>query len=415
MLDIKTLRNDFEGAQAAMARRGGDFDLTPFLDMDKKRRELIQEVEQLKAKLNAASKAGAEARDQLRELSKTIKGLDTELAAIEDELDGFLLQFPNLPSPDTPDGVDENDNVEVRKFLNPTNFDFEPKPHWELGKDLDILDNETAAKITGSRFMVLKGAGANLERALMNFMLDLHTEEHGYDVVFPQVIAHERSMIGTGQLPKFADDMFKIENTDYYLISTSEVTVTNIHRESILEGSRLPISYTAYSQCFRKEAGSAGRDTRGLIRQHQFSKVELVKFTKPGDSYKELENLTAHAEKVLKLLELPYRVVRLCAGDLGFAAAMTYDIEVWMPSYGRYVEISSCSNFEDFQARRAAIRYKEGVGEKPQFVHTLNGSGLAIGRTIAAIMENYQNLDDTITIPKVLIPYMRGVEKIERK
>jgi len=415
MLDIKTLRNNFEAAQAAMARRGDDFDLTPFLDMDKKRRDLIQEVEQLKARLNAASKAGAEAREELRELSKTIKGLDTELTVIEDELDGFLLQFPNLPSPNTPDGADENDNVEVRKHLDPTTFDFEPAPHWDLGKDLDILDNETAAKITGSRFMVLKGAGATLERALMNFMLDLHTGEHGYDVVFPQVIAHERSMIGTGQLPKFADDMFKLENTDYYLISTSEVTVTNIHRESILDGAELPISYTAYSQCFRKEAGSAGRDTRGLIRQHQFSKVELVKFTKPEDSYRELENLTGHAEKVLKLLELPYRVVRLCAGDLGFASAMTYDIEVWMPSYERYVEISSCSNFEDFQARRAAIRYKEGVGEKPQFVHTLNGSGLAIGRTIAAVMENYQSADGTITVPRVLIPYMRGVEKIERK
>ena len=413
MLDIKDLRNNFEGAQAAMARRGGDYDLTPFLDMDKKRRELILQVEELKAKRNAASKAGAEARDELRELSQTIKGLDMELTAIEDELDGFLLQFPNLPSPNTPDGKDENDNVEVRKHLEPRNFDFEPIPHWDLGKTLDILDNETAAKITGSRFMVLKAGGAKLERALMNFMLDLHTEEHGYEVVFPQVIAHERALIGTGQLPKFADDMFKLENTDYYLISTSEVTVTNIHREEILDGGKLPISYTAYSQCFRKEAGSAGRDTRGLIRQHQFSKVELVKFTKPEESYGELEKLTAHAEQVLKLLGLPYRVVRLCAGDLGFASAMTYDIEVWMPSYQRYVEISSCSNFEDFQARRAAIRYKDGVGEKPQFVHTLNGSGLAVGRTIAAIIENYQNADGTITVPEVLIPYMRGVEKIE--
>ncbi|MCL2855633.1 MAG: serine--tRNA ligase [Defluviitaleaceae bacterium] len=413
MLDIKTLRNDFDTSAGALARRGKGFDLTPFLEMDERRRALILQVEELKAKRNAASKGGAEARDEMRELGQTIKGLDAELATVEAELDGFLLQFPNLPSPHTPNGIDENDNVEMRKHLEPAKFDFEPIPHWDLGKTLDILDNETAAKITGSRFMVLKGAGATLERALMNFMLDLHTEQHGYEVVFPQVVAHERSMVGTGQLPKFADDMYKLENTDYYLVSTSEITVTNMHRESILDGNQLPISYTAYSQCFRKEAGAAGRDTRGLIRQHQFSKVELVKFTKPEDSYTELEKLTGHAEKVLQLLDLPYRVVRLCAGDLGFAAAMTYDIEVWMPSYNRYVEISSCSNFEDFQARRAAIRYKDGVGEKPRFVHTLNGSGLAIGRTMAAIMENYQNADGTIAIPKALIPYMRGVEKIE--
>ncbi|MCL2753607.1 MAG: serine--tRNA ligase [Defluviitaleaceae bacterium] len=417
MLDAKYLRENFDKAVARMARRKKDFDLSPFINMDKKRREIIVEVEELKAKRNAASgqKVSEEMRQQMKDLSAQIKALDTELAKTEEELDSFLLAFPNLPHDDVPDGADENDNVVVRSHLEPTAFNFEPLPHWELGKTLNILDNETAGATTGSRFMFLKGAGAQLERALINFMLDLHTEKHGYTEVFPPFIAHERSMYGTGQLPKFAEDAFKIEGWDYYLIPTSEVTVTNMHRESILDGDLLPVKYTAFSACFRAEAGSAGRDTRGLIRQHQFNKVELVKFTCPEESYNELEKLTTNAEEVLKQLGLPYRVSLLCAGDMGFASAKTYDLEVWMPSYNRYVEISSCSNFEDFQARRAQIRFKDGVGQKPQLVHTLNGSGLAIGRTMAAIIENFQNTDGTIHIPKVLQPYMRGATKIDAR
>ncbi|MCL2575082.1 MAG: serine--tRNA ligase [Defluviitaleaceae bacterium] len=422
MLDAKYLRENFDTAQAAIARRGKGFDLSPFLDMDKKRRALILEVEELKAKQNADSKQvpilKKEGKDttaifaEMKLLSEKIAKLDGELNTTQKELDDFLLIFANFPNPSVPDGADDTSNIEMRKHLEPTKFAFEPLPHWELGKSLNILDNETAGITTGSRFMFLKGAGARLERALINFMLDLHVENHGYTEIFPPFIAHERSMYGTGQLPKFAEDAFKLEGWDYYLIPTSEVTVTNMHRESIIDGVDLPIKYTAFSACFRAEAGSAGRDTRGLVRQHQFNKVELVKFTRPEDSYAELEKLTENAEEVLKQLQIPYRVVKLCAGDLGFSAAMTYDIEVWMPSYNRYVEISSCSNFEDFQARRAQIRYKDGAGTKPALVHTLNGSGIAIGRTMAAIIENFQNADGSITIPQALQPYMRGVDKI---
>ncbi|MCL2168591.1 MAG: serine--tRNA ligase [Defluviitaleaceae bacterium] len=413
MLDARILRNNFESLQAGMARRGNpDLDLSPFLEMDAKRRALQAEVDGLRAQLNAGSKAGGAAnREELKALSGKIKELEAELKTSEEEQDTFLMRFPNIPHASVSEGKDADDNVEVRVHLTPTKFDFEPKPHWDLGRDLGILDNETAGSTTGSRFMFLIGAAAKMERALINFMLDTN-EKSGYTEVFPPFIAHEHSMVGTGQLPKFKEDMFKLEGWDYYLIPTAEVTVTNMHREQILDGDMLPISYTAFSACFRAEAGAAGRDNRGLIRQHQFNKVELVKFTRPEDSYAELERLTSHAEEILKLLELPYRVVKLCTGDMGFASAMTYDIEVWMPSYERYVEISSCSNFEDFQARRANIRYKAEKGAKPAFVHTLNGSGLAVGRTMAAIMENYQNADGTITIPKALVPYMNGVEKI---
>jgi len=425
MLDIKTLRGDFNKAQAALNRRGKDLDLTPFLTMDEERRTLIGQVEDLKAKQNATSKQVPVLKKQgedvsgilaeMKELSDKIKALDDELHAIENRLEAFLLVFPNLPSENTPDGKDSEDNAEIRCYLEPKIFDYTPLAHWDIGKNLGIMDAETAGKVTGTRFMFYLGLGARLERALINFMMDTHADNHGYTEVFPPFIAHRHSMQGTGQLPKFEEDMFKLEGHDYFLVPTAEVPVTNMYRESILDGSLLPISHTAYSACFRAEAGSAGRDTRGLIRQHQFNKVELVKFTKPEESYSELEKLTSHAEEILKRLNIPYRVVKLCAGDLGFSAAMTYDIEVWMPSYERYVEISSCSNFGDFQARRAGIRYKENTGEKAAFVHTLNGSGLAVGRTVAAILENYQNQDGSVTIPAALVPYMNGVDVIGPK
>lgn len=425
MLDIKVLRNDFENAKAALARRGKNLDLTPFLEMDFRRRGLIAQVEELKAKQNATSKQvpvlKKEGKDvtavleEMKHLSDEIKALDDLLGIAEADLEQFLLGIPNLPHADTPNGTDEADNVEVRRFLEPTKFDFSPLPHWELGVNLGILDFETGAKVTGSRFTFLKGLGARLERALMNFMLDVHTTKHGYTEVFPPFIAHRRSMQGTGQLPKFEEDMFKLENSEYFLIPTAEVTVTNMHRESILDGSLLPINYAAYSANFRAEVGSAGRDTRGVIRQHQFNKVEMVKFVKPETSYAELEKIVCNAEEILKLLGLPHRISLLCAGDIGFCAAKAYDLEVWMPSYDRYVEISSCSNFEDFQARRAGIRFKDAAGEKASFVHTLNGSGLAVGRTTAAILENYQQKDGSILIPKVLAPYMNGVDIIAAK
>ena len=412
MLDIRKLRNDFDRAVAGMAKRGNPaLDLSPFVELDARFRSLQAQVDELKAQRNAGSRDKNADRDKMRELGSQIKSIDAELDAVQNELNEFLLSFPNFPHESVPVAEDESGNVEVRRHLEPTSFEFEPKGHWDLGKDLGILDNETAGKTTGSRFMFLIGAAARMERALANFMLDINTN-NGYTEVFPPYIAHERSMTGTGQLPKFKDDAFKLEGWDYYLIPTSEVTVTNMHREEILDASQLPISYTSFSACFRAEAGAAGRDTRGLIRQHQFNKVELVKFTHPDESYRELEKLTNNAEDILKALDLPYRVVQLCTGDMGFAAAKTYDLEVWMPSYDRYVEISSCSNFEDFQARRAGIRFKEGQGARPQHVHTLNGSGLAIGRTMAAIMENFQNADGTIDVPKVLVPYMNGVEKI---
>ena len=423
MLDIKILRNDFENVKKGLARRDDKIDLNPFIEMDKDHRALITEVEGLKAMQNAASKQvpilkakGEDASHVLEEmkgLSAKIKELDDRLRGLTNELNEFLMQLPNVPNENVPDGSSSDDNFEVRRGFSPRQFEFEPQPHWDIGKALGILDAETAAKVTGARFMFYKGLGARLERALINYMLDVHGEQNGYEEVFPPFIAHRHSLEGVGQLPKFEDDVFKLSGHEYYLVPTAEVPITNMYREMILEGDRLPISHVAYSACFRAEAGSAGRDTRGLIRQHQFNKVELVKFTKPQDSYDELERLAGHAEGILKGLELPYRVMRLCAGDMGFSSAMTYDLEVWMPSYDNYIEISSCSNFEDFQARRAGIRYKSAKGDKAAFVHTLNGSGLAVGRTVAAILENFQNVDGSVSVPKVLVPYMNGVKRIE--
>lgn len=423
MIDLKLLRTEPETVKAALARRKEDVDLDRLLALDQEKRQVLYEVEQKKAEQNAVSKkipamkkAGEDTTAifaEMKVLSEAIKNYDDTLRELDEKIEALSYTIPNLPNPTVPDGDTDEDNVEIRRFMEPTAFDFEPKAHWDLGKDLGILDPETAAKITGTRFTVYKDAGARLERAIMNFFLDTHTAQHGYQEIFPPFMVHRSSMVGTGQLPKFEEDAFKVANTDYFLVPTAEVPVTNMHRDEILDGSNLPLKYCAYTACFRAEAGSAGRDTRGLIRQHQFNKVELVKFTKPEESYAELEKLTADAEDVLKLLKLPYRVVKICIGDLGFTAAMKYDIEVWMPSYNRYVEISSCSNFEDFQARRANIRYKDSVKDKARLVHTLNGSGVAIGRTTAAILENYQNEDGSITIPEVLRPYMGGLEKIE--
>jgi len=351
----------------------------------------------------------------MKELAAEIKDLDAQVAEADKALNDYMLTLPNIPHPSVPKGKTDADNVEIRHFSEPTKFDFEPKAHWDLGADLGILDPETAAKISGSRFTVYRGDGARLERAIMNFFLDTHTAEHGYTEVFPPFMVSRESMTGTGQLPKFEDDAYKVfgDGKEYFLVPTAEVPVTNMYRDQILDGAKLPIKHCAYTACFRAEAGSAGRDTRGLIRQHQFNKVELVKFTKPEDSYEELEKLTADAEDVLQRLGLPYRVVRICIGDLGFTAALKYDIEVWMPSYGRYVEISSCSNFEAFQARRANIKYKDNPKAKAEYVHTLNGSGVAIGRTTAAILENYQQADGSIVVPEVLRKYM-GKDVITR-
>lgn len=423
LLDPKFIRENPDLVKEAMANRGEDVDIDAFLDLDEKRRNYIAEAERLKNKRNTVSQEIARLKrdkqdaskliEEMKEVSKTIKEYDEKLQQIEEELQSILMNIPNIPHSSVPIGESDEDNVEVRRWGEPKKFDFEPKAHWDLGEALNILDFSTAAKVTGARFTFYKGLGARLERALINFMLDLHTSEHGYLEVFPPFMVHRRSMIGTGQLPKFEEDAFKVDGTEYFLIPTAEVPVTNMYREQILDGDQLPIKHVAYSACFRAEAGSAGRDTRGLIRQHQFNKVELVKFTKPEDSYEELEKLTQDAEKVLQALGLPYRVVALSTGDLGFSSAKTYDIEVWMPSYGRYLEISSCSNFEDFQARRANIRFRPAAKEKPQYVHTLNGSGIAVGRTVAAILENYQQEDGSIKIPEKLVPYMGGVEKID--
>ena len=418
MIDIKLLRTEPEKVIAALKRRKEKVDIEGLLALDKEKRELMYEVEQKKAEQNvvnkkipAMKKAGEDTTAvfaEMKQLSADIKECDDKIRELDEKITAISYTIPNIPNPTVPDGDTDEDNVEVRRFMEPTVFDFEPKAHWDLGKDLKILDPETAAKITGTRFTVYRGAGAQLERAITNFYLDMHTTKHGYKEIFPPFMVHRNSMIGTGQLPKFEEDAFKVAGTDYFLVPTAEVPVTNMHRDEIIDGSQLPLKYCAYTACFRAEAGSAGRDTRGLIRQHQFNKVELVKFTKPEESYAELEKLVADAEDVLKMLKLPYHVVKICIGDLGFTAAMKYDIEVWMPSYGRYVEISSCSNFEDFQARRANIRYKNSSKDKAQLVHTLNGSGVAIGRTTAAILENYQNADGTVTVPEVLRPYMGG-------
>lgn len=417
MLDIKKIRNNPEEIKTKIKTRNTNLDsvIDEVLKLDEVRRKLIAEAESMKAEQNgynkkipAMKKNGEDTTEimkNLKELSKNIAEKNKELSEIENKQRELILYIPNVPNESVPIGKDDTENVEIRRFGEPRKFDFEPKPHWEIGKNLGILDPERAAKVTGARFHFYKGFGAKLERAVINFFLNTHSES-GYTEVLPPHIVNSDSLYGTGQFPKFKEDVFKLENTDYYLIPTAEVPVTNFHRDEILDGSKLPIKYCAYSACFRSEAGSAGRDTRGLIRQHQFNKVELVKFVKPENSYDELEKLTNDAEKLLQLLKIPYRVVCLSTGDIGFCSAKTYDIEVWMPSYNRYVEISSCSNFEDYQARRAQIRYKDNPKDKAQFVHTLNGSGLAVGRTVAAILENYQNKDGSITIPEVLKNYL---------
>lgn len=416
MLDIKVIRTETERVKKALSRRKEVVDIDALLALDNERREALFEVEKKKNAQNEESKRipvlKKEGKDvsalfeDMKKLSADIKEYDEKIRNLDEQINKIMLTIPNIPADDVPDGETDEDNVEVRRFMEPTKFDFEPKAHWDIGADLDILDAPTAGKVTGTRFTFYKDKGARLERSIINFYLNTHTEQNGYMEVFPPYMVHRRSMVGTGQLPKFEEDAFKVMNTDYFLIPTAEVPVTNMYRDQILDGNKLPIKHVAYSACFRAEAGSAGKDTRGLIRQHQFNKVELVKFAKPETSYEELEKLTRDAEKVLQLLKLPYRVVKICVGDLGFTAAKKYDIEVWMPSYGRYVEISSCSNFEDFQARRANIKFKNAQGEKAQYVHTLNGSGVAIGRTVAAILENYQNADGSVTVPEVLRPYM---------
>ena len=422
MLDIKILRQNPEIIKEALKNRCNDLDITPAIELDKQRREILAEVEQKKAKQNeiskkvpAMKKAGENTDElfkEMKELSNTIKLDDEKVREIDEQLKDFMLKIPNIPNASCPIGSDDSENVELRRWGTPREFDFEFKPHWDLGTDLDIFDFERGTKIAGTRFTVYKGLGSRLERSVIQYFLNTHTEQSGYTEVFTPFMVNRASMTGTGQLPKFEEDAYNVKNNDFFMIPTAEVPVTNLFRDEILDGSELPIKYCAYSACFRAEAGSAGRDTRGLIRQHQFNKVELVKFAKPEESYAELEKLTNDAERVLQLLGLPYRVVALTTGDIGFSSAKTYDIEVWMPSYGRYVEISSCSNFEDFQARRASIRYKNGPKDKAQFVHTLNGSGVAIGRTTAAILENYQNADGSVTIPEALRPYM-GVEEIK--
>jgi len=421
MLDLKFVRSNPDIVKEALAKRHADINLDDFLQEEEKRRQLLFEVENLKAERNKVSeevarlkKHGHNAEElilKMRDVGQKIKEMDDSLNTIEQRMQEVLYLIPNIPHQSVPVGKDENDNAEIRKWGTPRSFEFTPLAHFEIGEKLDILDFGRAGKVTGARFTFYKGLGARLERSLINFMLDRHTRK-GYVEVFPPFMVNRQSMIGTGQLPKFEQEAFKVENTDYFLIPTAEVPVTNIYREEILDGEKLPLYYCAYSACFRAEAGAAGRDTRGLIRQHQFNKVELVKFSLPENSYEELEKLTANAEAILQELELPYRTVALSTGDLGFSSAKTYDIEVWLPSFNAYREISSCSNFEDFQARRANIRFRRGPKEKPEFVHTLNGSGLAIGRTVSAILENCQEQDGRVRIPKALQPYM-GVEYID--
>ncbi len=425
MLDLKYLRENLEDVKRRLATRGGVADLSRLKGLDEKRRQIITEVEALKNRRNTVSqeigrlkKRGESADDlikEMQEVSQRIKTLDGELEGCERELKEFLLTIPNIPHSSVPEGRDATENRVVRKWGEIRNFTFNPREHTEIGEALGILDFKRAGKIAGARFSLLRGVGALLERALINFMLELHTTRHGYTELLPPFIVNSESMIGTGQLPKFEEDLFKIEGWGHYLVPTAEVPVTNVHRDEILDESLLPLCYTAYTPCFRKEAGSYGKEVKGLIRQHQFNKVELVKFTTPETSYEELEKLTNDAETVLKELGIPYRVVILCTGDMGFSAAKTYDIEVWLPGQGRYVEISSCSNFEDFQARRANIRYRPKGGGKPRFVHTLNGSGLAIGRTVVAILENYQTENGEVVIPEALRQYMGGMERIVRE
>ena len=424
MLDVKFVRENIDAVKTMLSNRHNKLSLDGFVDLEKKRREVLAETETLKAQRNTVSKqigamkkSGENADAMVAEMQavgEKIAKLDAELKEIDGQLQDIMLSIPNMPKEDVPYGVDDSDNPEVRKHGEPTKFDFEPKAHWDIGEALDIIDSERAAKVTGARFTFYKGLGARLERALINFMMDLHATKHGYTEVLAPCIVNKDSMIGTGQLPKFAEDMFKLEGLDYYMVPTAEVPTTNYHREEILDGKNLPEHYCAYTACYRAEAGSAGRDTRGLIRQHQFNKVELIKFTKPEDSWNELEKMVDDAEDVLRILEIPYHVVLLCTGDMGFTSAKTYDIEVWMPAQNCYREISSCSNCLDFQARRAGIKFRREPKAKPEFVHTLNGSGLAVGRTFAAILENYQQADGSVVVPKALIPYMGGVEVIRK-
>ena len=424
MLDIKFVRDNPELVLENLRKRHNPMNLDRFMELEKERREVIAETEQLKSQKNAVSKKISEMKKnkenadeviaQMRQVGEQISKLDSKLREIQEELHDILLRIPNMCHESVPEGNNDSDNPEVRRWGEPRKFDFTPKAHWDIGAELDILDPERAAKVTGARFTFYKGLGARLERALINFMMDLHVDKQGYTEMLAPFIANKESMTGTGQLPKFSEDMFKLEGMDYYLVPTGEVPATNFHRDEILDGDKLPEHYSVYTACFRAEAGSAGRDTRGLIRQHQFNKVEMIKFVKPETSFEELEKMTNNAEEVLQLLEIPYHVVKLCTGDIGFTATMTYDIEVWLPSCNMYREISSCSNVGDYQARRANIKFRRTPGAKPEFVHTLNGSGLAVGRTVAAVLENYQQEDGSVIIPKVLRPYMGGIEIIKK-
>ncbi len=424
MLDLKFVRSNLRLVREMLDARGYDLDMSRFEDLDKERRAGLSQLEQLRHKRNKVSeqiaqmkKRGEDASDiisEMKQVSSQIKDLEKQVSRVEEELRELLMLIPNIPHESVPIGEDETHNEVVRTWGEIKEMNFEPRPHWEIGEGLGILDFARAAKLSGARFSLYRGAGALLERALINFMLDIHTREHGYTEVLPPFMVNSACMTGTGQLPKFEEDLFKVSGWDLYLVPTAEVPVTNIHREEVLKEEELPILYVSYTPCFRSEAGSYGKDTRGLIRQHQFNKVELVKFSKPETSYEELESLTRNAEEILRRLEIPYRVVCLCTGDLGFSAAKTYDLEVWLPGQGVYREISSCSNFTDFQARRASIRFKRKGAKGTELVHTLNGSGLAVGRTVVAILENYQQADGTVAIPEALRPYMHGMEKIEK-
>jgi seryl-tRNA synthetase len=423
MLEIKYIRQNIQEIKTALINRGDSTDLEVFQKSDEKRRSILLETEELRHRRNIVSdqiaqmkKKGEDAEAfviEMREVSNKIKQLEKDLIVNEDIVNHILIRMPNIPHSSVPIGKDETNNIVLKIIGSPPTFSFQPNPHWTIGEKLNIFDFSRAARITGARFPLYIGAGARLERALINFMLDVHTLEHGYTEILPPFIVNRKAMTGTGQLPKFEEDLFKIENTDYFLIPTAEVPVTNIHATEVIDADLLPVKYVAYTPCFRSEAGSYGKDTRGLIRQHQFNKVELVKFTRPETSYDELETLLENAETILKRLDLPYRVITLCTGDLGFSAAKTYDIEVWMPAQGVYREISSCSNFENFQARRSDIRYRDKNKKGTELIHTLNGSGLAVGRTVAAILENYQQTDGSVIIPEALRPYMGGVEKIK--
>ena len=422
MLETKLLRDDLDQVKNRMATRGVAVDWDGFSALDRERRDALATMERLKERKNRLSgeigklkKTGVDARGlmhEVEEISEAIENSEAPLADVEGRFDQFMLTLPNLPHPSVKVGHDENDNREIRRWGTPRQFSFAPKNHWDIGEELDILDFTRAARIAGARFAVYRDAGARLERALINFMLDLHTQENGYKEILPPALVNRRALIGTGQLPKFEEELFHLAPGDYFLIPTAEVPLTNLHRDEILERPALPIKYVAYTPCFRSEAGSYGKDVRGLIRQHQFNKVEMVKFAEPESSYDELEKMVQNAEEVLKRLELPYRVVELCTGDLGFQSAKTYDLEVWLPGQNTYREISSCSNCEEFQARRANIRYRKENKGRPSFVHTLNGSGLAVGRTLVAVLENYQQDDGTVVIPEVLRPYMRGLDRI---